>query len=73
MILPAMISNENKKLKVNVTLDRSTSSYISESAAEELELLEQELNSKIAGTGGTEAETRSLMVELTVLCKLMTY
>ena len=39
MILPAMISSRNKELRVNVMLDPcSTSSYISEDAAEELEL-----------------------------------
>ena len=39
MILPALISNGKKELKVNVMLDPcSTSSYISEEAAEELEL-----------------------------------
>ena len=81
MILPAMISNRNKNLRVNVMLDRcSTSSYISEDAAKELEFQCQELNLAIAGTGGTEVNTRSRRVELTgtnlevnfqVLCKLM--
>jgi len=60
MILPAMVSNGNKELRVNVMLDPcSTSSYISEDAAEELELQGQELNLTIAGTGGTEVKTRS--------------
>ena len=44
----------------------STSSYISEDAAEELELQGQELNLTIAGTGGTEVKTRSRRVELIV-------
>ena len=44
----------------------STSSYISEEAAEELELHGQELNLTIAGTGGVEVKTRSRRVELTV-------
>ena len=66
MILPAMISNRNKKLKVNVMLDPcSTSSYISEDAAKELEFQCQELNLAIAGTGGIEVNTRSHRVELT--------
>ena len=67
IILPAMISNRNKELRVNVMLDPcSTSSYISEDAAEELELQGQELNLTITGTGGTEVEMRSRRVELTV-------
>ena len=44
----------------------STSSYISEDAAEELELQGQELNLTIAGTGGTEVKTQSRRVKLTV-------
>ena len=67
MILPALISNGNKELRVNVMLDPcSTSSYISEEATEELELHGQELNLTIAGTGGAEVKTRSRRVELTV-------
>ena len=67
MILPALISNGNKELRVNVMLDPcSTSSYVSEDADEELELHGQELNLTIAGTGGTEVKTRSRRVELTV-------
>ena len=57
MILPAMISNGNKELWVNVMLDPcSTSSYISEDAAEELELQGLELNLTIARTGGKEVK-----------------
>lgn len=67
MILPALISNGKKELRVNVMLDPcSTSSYISEDAAEELELQGQGLNLTIAGTGGTEIKTRSRRVELSV-------
>ena len=44
----------------------STSSYISEEAAEELELHGLELNLTIAETGGVEVKTRSRRVELTV-------
>ena len=67
MIFPAIISNGNKELRVNVMLNPcSTSSYISEDAAEEPELQGQELNLTIAGTGGTEVKTRSRRVELTV-------
>ena len=67
MILPAMISNGNKDLRVNVILDPcSTSSYISEDAVEELELQGQGLSLTIAGTGGTEVNRRSRRVEMTV-------
>ena len=67
MILPAMISNGNKELRVNIMLDPcSTSSYVSEDAAEELELQGHELNLTIARTGGTEVKTQSHRVELTV-------
>ena len=44
----------------------STSSYISEEAAKELELHGEELNLTIAGTGGVEVKTCSRRVELTV-------
>ena len=58
---------KKKGLRVNVMLDPcSTSSYISEEAAEELELHGQELNLTIAGRGGVEVKTRSRRVELTV-------
>ena len=60
MILPALISNGKKELKVNVMLDPcSTSSHISEEAAEELELQGQALNLTIAGTGGAEIRTHA--------------
>ena len=67
MILPAMISNGNKELRVNVILNPcSTSSYVSEDAAEELELQGLGLNLTIARTGGTEVKMQSRRVELTV-------
>ena len=67
MILPALISNGKKELEVNVMLDPcSTSSYISEEPAEELELQGQALDLTIAGTGGTEIRTRSRRVEVLV-------
>ena len=67
MVLPALISNGPKQLKVNVMLDPcSTSSYISERAAGELELHGQSLSLTIAGTGGTEVQKRSRCVELSV-------
>ena len=67
MILPAMINNGNKELRVNVMLDPcSASSYVSEDATEKLELQGQELNLTIAGTGRTEVKTQSRRVDLTV-------
>ena len=67
MVLPAIISDGQKKLKVNVMLDPcSTSSYISEHAAGELDLQGQSLNLTIAGTRGTEIQKRSRRVELSV-------
>ena len=65
VILPAMISKGNKELRVMVN-PCSTSSYVSEDAADELELKRQELNLTIARTGGTEVMTQSRGVELTV-------
>ena len=68
MVLPALISNGRKSLKVNVMLDPcSTSSYITEAAANELELNGQPLNLTIAGTGGTEVQKQSRRVELSVV------
>lgn len=67
MILSALISNGKKELKDNVMLDPcSTSSYISEAAAEELGLQGQALNFTIAGTGGMEIRTRSCQIEVSV-------
>ena len=55
MVLPALINNGHKSLKVNVMLDPcSTGWYISESAAGELELQGQSLDLPIAGAGGNE-------------------
>ena len=45
----------------------STSSYITEAAAKELELNGQPLNLAIAGTGGTEVQKQSRRVELSVV------
>ena len=67
MVLPAIVSNGQKELKVNAMLDPClTSSYISENAAGELELRGQPLNLTIAGTGGTEVQKCSRLVDLTV-------
>ena len=55
MILPAFISSGSKEQRVNVMLDPcSTSSYVSESAAEELGIRGQPLTLTISRTGGTE-------------------
>ena len=67
MVLPALINNGHKSLKVNVMLDPcSTGSYISKSAAGELELQGQSLDLTIAGTGGTEIKKHSRLVDLFV-------
>lgn len=67
MILLALISNGDKELTVNVMLHPcSTSSYISEDAAEELGLQGQELDLIIAGTRGPEVKIHLCRVELTV-------
>ena len=69
MVLPGFISNAKmrKKLKVNIMLDPcSTGSYISENAAEELNLRGQSQQLTISGTGGTKVRTASRRVQLTV-------
>ena len=63
-VLPALINNGGKSLKVNAMLDPcSIGSYISESAAGELELQGQSLDLTIAGTGGTEIKKHSRLVD----------
>ncbi len=67
MVIPALIGNGRREIKVNVMLDPcSTSSYVSEDAAHELGLHGQTLNLTIAGTGGIEIQKRSRRVELNV-------
>lgn len=67
MILAAVISNGNRTIRVNVMLDTcSTSSYVSEEAAAELELQGQPLDLTISGTGGAEIKQHSRRVELLV-------
>ena len=67
MVIPALIGNGRREIKVNVMLDPcSTSSYVSEDAAHELGLHGQTLNLTIAGTGGIEIQKRSRHVELNV-------
>ena len=67
MVLPAIISNGQRKLKVNVMLDScSTSSFITEAAANELELQGKPISLTIVGTGGTEVQKQSSRVNLTV-------
>ena len=64
---PGMISNGQKRLKVNVMLHPcSSSSYITEAAASELELNGQPVNLTIVGTGGTEVHKQSSRVNLVV-------
>ena len=58
MVLPAMLRNGNKSLKVNVMLDNcSTGSYVSEAAAEELMLEGRRQQLTISETGGSEEFT----------------
>ena len=67
MVLPAILSNGARKLRVNIMLDPcSRGSYVSESAAEELKLVGQRQNLTIAGTGGTEVKKRSTRVQCQV-------
>jgi hypothetical protein len=57
MVIPALVSNGNRELKVNVMLDPCPiSSYLSEEAAEELGLHGQNVNLTIVGTGGIEIQ-----------------
>ena len=56
MVIPALVSNGNRELKVNVMLDPcSTSSYVSEEAAEELGLHGQNVNLTIAEQGASRS------------------
>ncbi len=67
MVIPALIGSGNRELNVNAMLDPcSTSSYISEEAAAELQLNGQAISLTIAGTGGMEIHKRSRRVELKV-------
>ena len=67
MVLPAIIGNGAKKLEINVMLDPcSTGSYITESAAEELQLKGKRQNLTISGTGGTEIKKQSRRVQCSV-------
>ena len=67
MVLPAVISNGTKTLKVNVMLDNcSTGSYVSDAAAEELTLQGKSQQLTISGTGGTEVKKHSRQVEVMV-------
>ena len=67
MVLLGVIGNGPKKLKVNIMLDPcSTGSYITESAAEELQLKGERQNLTISGTGGTEIKKQSRRVHCSV-------
>lgn len=59
MILPAIISNGNRTMRVNVMLDTcSTSSYVTEEAAAELGLQGEPFDLTISGTSGPEIKQR---------------
>jgi hypothetical protein len=67
MVLPAVIRNGEKKLKVNVMLDPcSTGTYITEVSAEELQLRGEMQDLTISGTGGIQIEKQSKQVTLEV-------
>lgn len=67
MVLPALIVQGKRTLEVNVMLDPcSTGSYVSEDAAEELQLQGRTQDLTISGTGGAEVKTLSRRVELLV-------
>ena len=67
MVLPADVMNGPIKLRVNVMLDPcSTGSYITENAAEELQLEGRMQNLTISGTAGTEVKKLSQRVELSI-------
>ena len=67
MVLPAVIGNGLKKLKVNVILDPcSTGTYITECAAEELQLKGERQTLTISNTGGTEIKKQSKRVHCLV-------
>ena len=67
MVLPAITGNGARKLKINVMLDPcSTGSYVTESAAEELQLKGERQNLTISGTGGTEIKKQSRRVHCSV-------
>ena len=67
MVLPAVIKNDKKELKVNVMLDPcSTGSYVTEAAAEELQLNGETHDLTISGTGGSQVKKQSKQVSLVV-------
>ena len=67
MVLPALITSRDKKLKVNVMLDPcSTGSYVTEQAAAELNLQGPDQSLTISGTGGFEVTKPSQLVEFPV-------
>jgi hypothetical protein len=67
MVLPAVINNDKKELKVNVMLDPcSTCSYVTEAAAEELQLNGEMHDLTISGTGGSQVKRQSKQVNVVV-------
>ena len=67
MVIPAIISNGQSRLKINAMLDPcSTGTYVTESAAQQLNLQGQRQSLTISGTGGSEIKKQSARVELTV-------
>ena len=67
MVIPAIISNGRNRLKINAMFDQcSTGTYVTESAAQQLNLQGQRQSLTISGTGGSEIRKQSARVELTV-------
>ena len=67
MVLPAVIRNGKKKLKVNIMLDPcSTGSYVTQVAAQELQLKGEIQDLTISGTGGTQVQKQYKQVNLVV-------
>ena len=67
MVIPAIISNGRSRLKINAMLDPcSTGTYVTESAAQQLNLQGQRQSLTISGRGGSEIRKQSARVELTV-------
>ena len=64
MVLPAVIKNGERELKVNVILDPcSTGSYVTEAAAEELQLNGETYDLTISGTEKKQSKQVSLVVK----------
>ena len=67
MVLPAIIVNGRRRLRVNVMLDPcSTGSYVTDAAAGELMLQGENHSLVISGTGGSEVRKNSCQVSVEI-------